>query len=75
MPSLAPISPIGPVERTWKTEKVRFAYDPDSLRLVVQAKSVATGRTRQLDSLAWLAEEDLDTAQAWVLRCGSALVM
>lgn len=70
-----PISAIGPVERTHRTEKVYRAYHPDTMRPVLWARSVRTARVRPLLSLSFLADEDMAKAEEWVLRCGSALVI
>ena len=70
-----PVSALGHVERTHMTEKVYCASSAETLRPVLWARSVATGKVRDLPALSALADEDLDRAQAWVLRCGSALVM
>lgn len=70
-----PISAIGPVERTHRTEKVYCAYDPDTLRPALWAQSVSTGKARELLALSTLADEDWERAVRWVLSCGSTLVM
>ena len=70
-----PVRALGHVERTHMTEKVTYAYSPATLRPVLWARSVATGKVRELPSLSALADEDMARAEQWVLRCGSALVM
>ena len=70
-----PVSALGHVERTHMTEKVYCAYSPETLRPVLWARSVATGKVRELPALSALADEDIARAEQWVLRCGSALVM
>ena len=74
LPRWRPCTCLGPVERVYATELVSVAYDPVSVYPVVTARSVTTSKTRTLHALAVLAHEDMDRAEAWVLRCGSSLV-
>ena len=74
LPKHRPMTCLGPVERVYATEKVSVAYDPISVYPVVTAYSITARKTRALPALSALAHEDMDRAEAWVLRCGSSLV-
>lgn len=67
-----PVSALGHVELTHMTEKVCLAYNGSGY-VVAEAYSTTTGKKRDLPSLAALANEDMDRAERWVRRCGSAL--
>ena len=69
---LRPVSALGHVELTHMTEKVSLAYTPSGY-VAAEAYSTTTGKKRELPSLAALANEDMDRAERWVRRCGSAL--
>ena len=74
MPKHRPMTCLGPVERVYATELVSIAYDPVSVYPVVKARSVTTGRTRTLPTLAALAHESMDKVEAWVRVCRASLV-
>ena len=65
---------LGPVERVYATELVSVAYDPITVYPVVTARSVTTGKTRTLPTLAALAHESIDAMYAWLRVCKASLV-